>query len=530
MSSEASSTIRSTNNITNVSIESTTNSPTITNNTKVNVDLMDENTGTESKTIEKKRFTVKRSDSLKEKSINIIHDDNNQENKTKVIRSVQSESCLNSNNGTPGILSSPIPCHHIGQNLLNSSTSFQNLSIETNTEYSSIDTIHFSSIGSDFKSNYAQPLNRSPTPTFSTTSVFSDGNIDSRNSSKSPPTSSPSPRSPSISNPPVPLTDVVGNSDVVLKKNRFSVKSITPSNSPSLNNLNLISNNNINNIVNNNNNNNKTPINLPLPTLPNQITVPTVQKTITPPASITPQQNEINIEINNNNSQIASIIENNTNQIQSPIQQVTTPVPVSSADNVLQSVTNQELNVVSPSILSERSDNLNETLRSAISTLEQSNSSINIPLKLKQINSSTSTVTPTNLSPSTQTNEYDNIGKLTYANNEIKKKLELSLKQNRDFQIETNLLRERCQMLEEKFKIQNSKSATLEEMFERGRVTQKKLLSHIDVQQNTIDLLQKQILTYQSDQSVLPTNYKSNSVDATSITNIDEVEKKDSAI
>mmetsp|Transcript_23465 Transcript_23465/g.21338 ORF Transcript_23465/g.21338 Transcript_23465/m.21338 type:complete len:352 (-) Transcript_23465:80-1135(-) len=85
---------------------------------------------------------------------------------------------------------------------------------------------------------------------------------------------------------------------------------------------------------------------------------------------------------------------------------------------------------------------------------------------------------------------------------EMKKEVEALQKQKKDWQLESQRLRERCQQLEERLTSETIRCTSLEERLEKSKVTQKTMKALIDQQQSTIDNQNSLILSLQSKSSV----------------------------
>ena len=69
----------------------------------------------------------------------------------------------------------------------------------------------------------------------------------------------------------------------------------------------------------------------------------------------------------------------------------------------------------------------------------------------------------------------------------MKKELDMSQKQRKETQLEMLRLRERCQQLEDRLSLEQSKTQGLEERLERSKASQKTLQAQVQAQTKTIE-------------------------------------------
>lgn len=77
--------------------------------------------------------------------------------------------------------------------------------------------------------------------------------------------------------------------------------------------------------------------------------------------------------------------------------------------------------------------------------------------------------------------------KLFHHIGEIKKELELLQKQKKEWQLESQRLREKCQQLEDRLASESSRAASLEDRLEKAKVSNKSLTSLVDVHVSKLD-------------------------------------------
>ena len=99
-----------------------------------------------------------------------------------------------------------------------------------------------------------------------------------------------------------------------------------------------------------------------------------------------------------------------------------------------------------------------------------------------------------NSSSSTAEKEKIGLGRLTHYLNEMKKELEVAQKQRKDTQLETQRLREKCQQLEDKLSMEQTKGAAQDDKVA-------KLKDQSKAQRVLIEQLQQQLAFYQSGSS-----------------------------
>ena len=80
-------------------------------------------------------------------------------------------------------------------------------------------------------------------------------------------------------------------------------------------------------------------------------------------------------------------------------------------------------------------------------------------------------------------------GKLFHYMNEMKKELESAQKQRREGQLETQRLREKCQQLDDRLEMEQSRSAGLEDRLDRGKSAQRTLRLQVEAQAAQIEAL-----------------------------------------
>ena len=92
-----------------------------------------------------------------------------------------------------------------------------------------------------------------------------------------------------------------------------------------------------------------------------------------------------------------------------------------------------------------------------------------------------------NSSNANNTDKDKSFGKLSHYLAEMKKELDVSQKQRKETQLEMLRLRERCQQLEDRLALEQSKTQGLEERLERSKASQKTLQAQVQAQTKTIE-------------------------------------------
>ena len=103
--------------------------------------------------------------------------------------------------------------------------------------------------------------------------------------------------------------------------------------------------------------------------------------------------------------------------------------------------------------------------------------------------SASSGMSSTSLIANNEKDKSSAFGKLFHYINEMKKELESAQKQRREGQLETQRLREKCQQLDDRLEMEQSKSAGLEDRLDRGKSAQRTLRLQVEAQAAQIEAL-----------------------------------------